>query len=138
MQKGGSSNRELKIESLGSLQASINQSFSSYQLQDGFWNAGSNLIFEGEASPYDIRYDKNRTQNYNLQHHQLPLKQIILNQNATINYNHPFARPKLHLYKKGASRRIKTSSAARNIQLINSDNLTSLGNAVPYNNFTNA
>ena len=43
-----------------------------------------------------------------------PGKNIMLNQNATINY-HPFKGPKLHLYKKGASRRIKTSSATRNL-----------------------
>lgn len=32
--------------------------------------------------------------------------------------NHPFRGPKLHLFKKGASRRIKTSSATRNLQPI--------------------
>ncbi len=31
---------------------------------------------------------------------------------------HPFRRPKLHLFKKDASRRIKTSSATRNLQPI--------------------
>jgi len=31
---------------------------------------------------------------------------------------HPFKRPKLHLFKKDASRRIKTSSATRNLQPI--------------------
>ena len=34
--------------------------------------------------------------------------------NRTLNAN-PFTRPKLHLYKKDASRGIKTSSAARNL-----------------------
>jgi hypothetical protein len=32
--------------------------------------------------------------------------------------DHPFRRPKLHLFKKDASRRIKTSSATRNLQPI--------------------
>jgi hypothetical protein len=31
---------------------------------------------------------------------------------------HPFKRPKLHLFKKDASRRINTSSATRNLQPI--------------------
>jgi len=35
-----------------------------------------------------------------------------------VNDDHPFRRPKLHLFKKDASRRIKTSSATRNLQPI--------------------
>lgn len=56
----------------------------------------------------------------------------IINQKVTINH-HPFKGPKLHLYKKGASRRIKTSSATRNLKPIyygeglkNLNNLASL------------
>ncbi len=32
--------------------------------------------------------------------------------------DHPFKKPKLHLFKKDASRRIKTSSATRNLNPI--------------------
>jgi hypothetical protein len=41
------------------------------------------------------------------------------NQHPNMNdEEHPFKRPKLHLFKKDASRRIKTSSATRNLQPI--------------------
>ena len=38
--------------------------------------------------------------------------------NMLLEDEHPFKRPKLHLFKKDASRRIKTSSATRNLQPI--------------------
>jgi hypothetical protein len=45
---------------------------------------------------------------------------------------HPFKRPKLHLFKKDASRRIKTSSATRNLQPIYP--LEGLGGGGSFNN----